>query len=78
MIHAEFLDSKGAVVSTKPLPMMGQSDMHIFNLALRSFHQRHTQPGVCGHFVESSRRMGVCEVVEVIGLRQKSADQPGS
>jgi hypothetical protein len=71
VIHPEFLDLAGNVLPIEPIPMMGQANMFILNPDLRSFHQQHIQLGVRGYFVEGPTRVGVCEVVEVLGLRRK-------
>jgi hypothetical protein len=75
IINPEFLDLDGNVLPIEPLPMMGQANMFLLNPGLRSFHQQHIQPGVRGYFVEGPTRVGVCEVVEVLGLRRKLTDE---
>ena len=78
IIHPEFLGLKGEILPIEPLPMLGQADMYILNPDLRSFHQQHIRPGVRGYFVEGPKRVGVCEVVEVLGLRRKPAAEASS
>lgn len=78
MIHPEFLDLKGGVLPIEPLPMMGQANMFVLNPELCNFHRQHIRPGVRGYFVEGPRRVGVCEVVEVLGLRRKLSKEPGN
>ncbi|MGI4733579.1 MAG: hypothetical protein ACRYG7_00195 [Janthinobacterium lividum] len=72
IIHPEFLGLNGQVLPVEPLPMLGQSNMFILNAELRSFHRQHIRPGTCGYFVEGPHRVGVCEVVEVLRLSQKT------
>jgi len=69
MIWPEFLDLTGEVLALGPIPDMGQANMFCVNTDNHTFHRQHIRPGVRGYFVEGSRRMGVCEVVEVLGLR---------
>ena len=75
IIRPEFLDLNGNVLPIEPLSMMGQANIFILNPDLRSFHQQHLQPGVRGYFVEGPTRVGVCEVVEVLGLRRKLTNE---
>jgi len=71
MIWPEFLGLDGAVLSPGPIPELGQANMFCLNPDARGFHRQYIQPGVRGYFVEGPRRVGVCEVVEVLGLLQK-------
>lgn len=70
MIRPVFLGLDGLPLSLVPLPHVGQADMYTLSGGLQAFHRQHIRPGVRGYFVEGSRRMGVCEVVEVIRLKQ--------
>jgi hypothetical protein len=70
IIHPEFLGLSGEVLPIEPLPMSGQANMFIFNPKLRDFHRQHLHLGVRGYFVEGPHRVGVCEVVEIIGLHK--------
>jgi len=75
MIWPEFLGLDGEVLPPGLIPASGQANMFCFNLDSREFHCQHIRPAVRGYFVEGPRRVGVCEVVEVIGLRKKPTDQ---
>ncbi len=78
MIHPEFLDSRGEILPIEPLPMLGQANRSILKRELCDFHRQPIKPGVRGYFVEGPTRVGVCEVVEVLGLRRKLTDESGS
>jgi hypothetical protein len=69
MIWPEFLGLDGEVLPPGQIPDLGQANMFCVNKDSHTFHRQHIQPGVRGYFVEGARRMGVCEVVEVLGLR---------
>lgn len=69
LIWPEFLGIDGEVLPLGQIPDLGQANMFCFNTDSHSFHRQHIRPGVRGYFVEGSRRMGVCKVVEVLGLR---------
>ena len=68
MVWPEFLDPDGQVVPNGPFSPVGQANMFICNPERRDFHHPHIRPGVRGFFLEG-RPVGVCEVTEVLGLR---------
>ncbi|GAA3918057.1 hypothetical protein [Hymenobacter algoricola] len=68
MIWPEVLLPNGDPVPDGPIPTYGLADMFILLPQARAFHQLHIRPGVRGCFVEGTRRVGACEVVEVLGL----------
>ena len=70
MIWPEFLDADRIMVPNGPCSPIGQANMFCINSELRDFHRQHIRPGVRGYFTEG-RPVGVCEVVEVLGLRQR-------
>lgn len=70
MIWPEFVSATGAVLPEgEPMPRNGLADMFIVNPAFRNFHCQHISVGVKGCFHEG-KRIGVCEVVEVLALHQ--------
>ena len=71
MIWPEFLGLDGKLLPAGEVPPLGQADMFFFGPGPQELHRQHIRPGVRGYFVEGSRRMGVCEVVEVLGLYRK-------
>ncbi|MGI4866875.1 MAG: DUF433 domain-containing protein [Janthinobacterium lividum] len=74
MIWPEFLDPDGKMVPNGPFSPVGQANMFIVNPERRQVHRQYILPGVRGYFVEGPTRVGVCEVVKVLGLRKPLAD----
>ncbi|MBH8558422.1 hypothetical protein [Hymenobacter negativus] len=71
MIWPEFITPLGEMLPEgEPMPQNGLADMFILNNALREFHSQHIKPGVRGYFREGSRKIGVCEIIEIIALYQ--------
>ncbi len=54
----------------EPMAEQGLADMFIVNPEFRAFHGQHIEVGVKGYFQEGPRRVGECEVVEVLALHQ--------
>jgi hypothetical protein len=67
-IWPEILLPNGELAPAGPIPAYGLADMFILFPQYRAFHRPHIHPGVRGYFIEGTRRVGVCEVVEVLGL----------
>jgi hypothetical protein len=63
----------GGLAPAGPIPAQGLADMFIIYPQYRAFHRLHLRPGVRGYFMEGNRRVGVCEVVEVLGLHTNPA-----
>ena len=72
MIWPEFLGPNGEVLPAGEISQLGQANMFFFGPGPQDFHRQHIRPGARGYFVEGSWRLGVCEVVEVLGLRISS------
>lgn len=68
MIWPEILLPNEKLVPAGPIPPFGLADMFILFPPSRAFHCQHIRPGVRGYFMEGNRRVGVCEVVEVLSL----------
>ena len=69
MVYPEFLDPDGIPIPNGPFAPVGKANMFVMNATFLDFHQQHLRPGVQGYFMEGSRRVGVWEVDEVLGLR---------
>jgi hypothetical protein len=71
MIWPEFISVPGEMLPEGvPMPKQGLADMFIVNPAFREFHSQLIKPGVRGHFREGRRIVALCQVVEVLALRQ--------
>jgi hypothetical protein len=71
MIWPEFLDRAGNVLPDGPVPYEGVAHMFILNPDMREqVHRRRMAVGVRGYFVEGSKRVAECEVMELIGLTE--------
>lgn len=70
MIHPEFLDSSGAPLPENvEVPSEGHATMWILFPQMRaSVHRSRVKVGVCGHFMEGSRKIGDVEIVQIEGL----------
>ncbi|QKG54567.1 hypothetical protein GKZ67_00070 [Hymenobacter sp. BRD67] len=71
MVYPEFIDPDGFPIPNGPFAPIGRANMFVLNPDLRSVHRQLICPGTRGYFMEGSRRMGVWEVAEVLGLRQE-------
>ena len=68
MIWPEFITPSGKLLpENEPMPRHGLADMFIISNERRIFHCQHIKPGVRG-FMHEGKRIGVCEVVEVLDL----------
>ncbi|MCB2407609.1 hypothetical protein [Hymenobacter lucidus] len=75
MIWPEFLLPSGALLTEGYVPLHGLADMFILPATSRAFHQLHIRRGLRGYFAEGSRQMGMCEVVEILGLHTNPVAQ---
>lgn len=78
MVYPEFLDPDGKMIPNGPFAPVGQAAMFCLSTSGQTSHHPYIRPGVRGYFVEGARRVGVCEVVEVLGFRQKLTAEQGS
>jgi len=70
MIWPEFITPSGEMLPEGvPMPQHGLADMFMINPATRAFHCQYIRRGLRGYLHEG-RRIGVCEVVEVLALHQ--------
>ena len=70
MIFPEFLDPDGCLIPNGPFSPVGQANMFIVDSDRRDFHRQYIRPGIRGFFMDGGFAAGVCEVTEVLGLRQ--------
>jgi hypothetical protein len=70
MIWPEFEDSDGNVIVNDycSVPPSGIANMWITVPHRRPYHRSKIKPGVIGYFMEGSRKVAECEVVEIVGL----------
>jgi len=71
MIWPEFLDNSGLVILDKTIevPRIGYALMWVIVPQRRSFHYEYIIKGLKGFFMEASRKVAECEVIEIIGLK---------
>ena len=70
MIWPEFEDEAGKVIlnSAIELPKTGTARMWILMPKMRSYHKTKIHIGLKGFFMEGSRRVADCEVIEIVDL----------
>ena len=66
----EILDvkTKQPLISEIPIPEYGVATMWIVAPQLRPMHRQRLNVGTRGYFIEGNRKVGVCEVTQIIGL----------
>jgi hypothetical protein len=70
MIWPEFENADGEVIlqSDSPVPISGIARMWVLVPEKRPYHYEKIKPGLIGYFMEGPKRVGECEVVELVGL----------
>jgi len=70
MIWPEFEDEDGKVINEtqKRVKATGTARMWIIVPKMRQMHRGKIKVGMKGYFMESSRRVAECEVIEILGL----------
>jgi hypothetical protein len=70
MIWPEFEDSNGNLILNNDfsVPQNGIAQMWIIVPKRRSYHFDKIKPGIIGYFMEGSRKVAECEIVEIVGL----------
>jgi hypothetical protein len=69
MIWPEFEDLNGSLIKENiVVPFVGTARMWIIDPQYRLYHRNKICVGLQGYFMEGSRRVAECEVIEVIGL----------
>jgi len=76
MIYPEFEDENGEVIQDRfsPVPESGTARMAILSLYGRAVHRTRIKVGTKGYFVEGSRAVAECEVIEIVGLMTNPAE----
>jgi hypothetical protein len=74
MIWPEFENTSKEILldNSSSVPESGTARMWIINPQMRSYHLDKITCGVKGYFMEGARKVGECEVIEILGL----ADNP--
>jgi hypothetical protein len=70
MIWPEFEDEKGNLILTDTVPVQqtGTAKMWILVPEGRNYHKSKIKVGLAGYFMEGSRRVAECEVIEIVDL----------
>lgn len=70
MIWPEFEDEQGCIITSKEIKVnpKGTARMWVIVPEMRLMHRNKIKVGMKGYFMEGSRRVAECEVIEVIGL----------
>jgi len=68
MIWPEFEDRNQQVLLEGEVYEAGTALMWIINSDWRKYHREKIAVGTVGYFIEGTRRVAVCEVIELIGL----------
>ncbi|HMI05354.1 MAG TPA: hypothetical protein VK541_22890 [Pedobacter sp.] len=70
MIWPEFEDENGQVIldDENPVPSAGIAQMWVIAAENRVYHLDKIELGLKGYFMEGSRRVAECEVIEILGL----------
>lgn len=68
MIHPEFEDGQGDLITSGPVPTEGVARMWILMPERRDYHSDRIQLGVKGYFCEGPLDAAECEVIEIMGL----------
>jgi hypothetical protein len=70
IIWPEFENSDGEVILQNdcPVPISGIARMWIMIPERRPDHYDKIKPGLAGYFMEGSRKVAECEVIELVGL----------
>ena len=71
IIWPEFLDSTGNLITDKSIPVdqEGKARMWIINEHFTERHKTRIKIGQKGFFMEGSRKVAECEVIEVVNLK---------
>jgi hypothetical protein len=71
MIWPEFLDLNGKLIVDKSthVDLNGKAMMWIINEQFIELHKTKIKTGQKGFFMEGSRKVAECEVIEVVGLK---------
>jgi hypothetical protein len=72
MIWPEFENGKTEVIleDQKSVPVEGTARMWIIDPKRRHYHRDKIHVGLKGYFMEGSKRVAECEVIEILGLQK--------
>ena len=70
MIWPEFEDADKNVIidNSIPVPASGTARMWMLDPSMLGYHKNKIRPGLKGFFMEGSRRVAVCEIIEIGAL----------
>jgi len=70
MIWPEFEDDNGNIImdTNQPIKSQGIAKMWILMPPMRSYHKQKIKVGLKGYFMEGSRRVAECTIIQLIGL----------
>ncbi|MBC3788821.1 hypothetical protein [Spirosoma utsteinense] len=69
MIYPEFEDENGDLIEGM-VNQEGIARMWILSPDNRLYHQQRIKVGTIGYFREGSKRTGICEIIELVGLHK--------
>lgn len=74
MIWPEFEDEQGNVISDTAIRVKstGTARMWVVVPKMRQIHRDRIKVGMKGYFMEGSRRVAECDVIEIIGLKNNA------
>jgi hypothetical protein len=77
MIWPEFEDQKGNVITDteERVKTTGTARMWVIIPKMRQMHRDKITIGLKGYFMEGSRRVAECEVIEIVGLNSNPSDE---
>jgi len=70
MIWPEFEDENGNVITdnSNPVSISGTARMWLLDPQMQEYHKNKIKPGLRGYFMEGSRRVAECDVIQIVGL----------
>lgn len=77
MIWPEFEDEQGNVMTETEVRVepTGTARMWVIVPKMRQMHRDRIKVGLKGYFMEGSRRVAECEVIEIVGLNSNPSDE---
>ncbi len=71
MIWPEFEDQHGNIIleNTKSVLNSGIARMWVIDPEKRGYHENKIRVGLKGYFMEGTKRVAECEVIEITGLK---------
>ncbi len=77
MIWPEFEDEGGKVITDTQarVKATGTARMWVMVPKMRQMHRGKIKAGMKGYFMEGSRRVAECEVIEIVGVNSNPSDE---